>query len=414
MPESETAPERRFSERRIGDELRSAIEGFEQEITQTHEGKRLLEQENHRLRGAGLALQEELAAKEQELELIRATLAQAQEEARTQERAFNTQLHATTLIHQEKIEMIQQAAVRQVAQAEEKIVALHRVFEAKIRIEHEEQAKTREKMGLLETQLCEARQQVLDRESQVSRLKKENHQHHVELVQGARESSRLVAERKAAQQASQIEGQRRFQTEQAALAKLETAMAQIEFYKDELTHFRNHLESVKPTIEAQARQIRKEAEEYWRARLAEKEREWLDKILAAQGECARLKAERDSTQATHQSAIVNAQVRLDSSLAALAAEKRKFAQDLEKLAVEVEQMKCLHPLRDCLRLTERELHRTEGELKGLHPLRPERQSLEGTLAQLEEQKKFLEQVIGKASSDFDEQARKIRNKTLVN
>jgi hypothetical protein len=365
--------------------LREAVETLEQELARsraaTHQLQSKLESNEQELDAQSM----ELAEKAREIQLIRSAFHKLQQEATARQRAIPLQAHAASLTSSDQIADLEAGKLRR-------------------------------------------------REAVIASLI------------GERDCLRSLVQQSTSQNRQERELERR----------LEIAQAQLQFHKEELSKFRNHVESEKIAI---AKKCRQEAAQKWQAQLDGKRRETAfleSKLEDSRRAQSQLAQERDTTQAAiatllageagrkqqlerilareqrtlqeqqqslreqRQALAVSAkqaehacEARIAQAQAEAAAqiseEKRTLDAFKLSLASELERMKSLHPLSDCLRFTEREILRIDGDLKALHPLRLERPQLEAARAKLEEQRQFLADLIDTTAAKFDAEARKLRS-----
>lgn len=133
--------------------------------------------------------------------------------------------------------------------------------------------------------------------------------------------------------------------------------------------------------------------------------------LAKSGE-ARHSVEMKEIQDTRQK-LEKREAQLQSYAMILAKEKETLAKNADHLAAELRNAQALHPLRDYLELTERELMRLDIQLKKTPVASPDRAQLEAFVDQLIEQKKFLETVIEASHQSLVEQAGTLKGMTAV-
>lgn len=125
--------------------------------------------------------------------------------------------------------------------------------------------------------------------------------------------------------------------------------------------------------------------------------EELNNLRDEESEKNRLKSERLELQAEH----------LKKYAANLNEEKEWLRKGSRDLLNEVKSTTSLHPLRDYLALTKRELSKIEAELMKTPTSAPQRKGLEECVGQLIEQRGFLEQVIEGSENEVKSDASRI-------
>ncbi|MGE5087187.1 MAG: hypothetical protein ACM3MG_12850 [Bacillota bacterium] len=259
-------------------------------------------------------------------------------------------------------------------QQQDKLVVEQAISEEKIKGLYEKIAIYQQKISELQTEIAECNSKLVEAE--------ETSRNEILKLQSS------LSEEQAVSRATRLE--------------LEAAKAKVLEQKDEILGYKNQNKDLLKIVDLHERSLHRQREESemketsLRAENVLKVQELSNKIDELNLRLTQGQAENEQLKRNFE----EREKQLESYCSFINQEKAKQQKIIQELARQIHHAVTLHPLRDYLFVTEKELSRVEGELKKTPIISPHRSQLEKLVDQLIEQRDVIRDVLAKGEKNL--------------